>query len=66
MLAFLAKCSAWVDEIPPLDQPMRFGNKAFRIWLEKIEEVNHYNLRSKFYQKSNIKIIVIVIIINSE
>jgi serine/threonine-protein phosphatase 2A activator len=38
MLAFLAKCSVWLDEIPPIDQPMRFGNKAFRIWLEKIEE----------------------------
>ena len=44
MLAFLAKCSAWVDEIPPLDQPMRFGNKAFRIWLEKIEEVSQLEI----------------------
>lgn len=37
MLAFLAKMSAWIDEIPPLQQPMRFGNKAFRTWVEKIE-----------------------------
>lgn len=39
MLAFLEKCSGWVDDIPPLEQPMRFGNKAFRTWLEKVEEV---------------------------
>ena len=24
--------ATWVDEIPPLQQPMRYGNKAFRAW----------------------------------
>jgi hypothetical protein len=38
ILEYLAKCSQWLDEIPPILQPMRFGNKAFRSWLEKIEE----------------------------
>jgi len=37
MLTFLEKCSGWIDEIPPLQQPMRFGNKAFRTFLEKVE-----------------------------
>lgn len=22
----------WIDEIPPIQQPMRYGNKAFRSW----------------------------------
>ena len=28
------RCSlrSWIDEFPPLHQPMRFGNKAFRSW----------------------------------
>jgi hypothetical protein len=29
---FLQKLAIWVDEIPPIKQPMRFGNKAFRDW----------------------------------
>jgi len=34
----LEKCSIWIDEIPPIEQPMRFGNKAFRTWSQKISE----------------------------
>ena len=30
---------AWVDEVPPVKQPMRFGNKAFRTWHAKVAEV---------------------------
>lgn len=26
-----------VDEIPPIEQPMRFGNKAFRLWITRLE-----------------------------
>ena len=26
----------WVDEIPPIEQPMRFGNKAFKTWLDRV------------------------------
>jgi len=25
-----------LEECPPIDQPMRFGNKAFRTWLDKV------------------------------
>ncbi|BFZ05660.1 hypothetical protein BsWGS_08699 [Bradybaena similaris] len=28
----------WVDEIPPIDQPQRFGNKAFRAWFGRLRE----------------------------
>jgi serine/threonine-protein phosphatase 2A activator len=39
MLALLDTLSRWVDEIPPIQQPMRYGNKAFRTWIERLEEV---------------------------
>jgi Phosphotyrosyl phosphatase activator len=29
----------WIDETPPIQQPMRFGNKAFRTWHDKIGKV---------------------------
>eukprot|EP01112_Ceratiomyxa_fruticulosa_P016279 TRINITY_DN4893_c0_g1_i1.p1 TRINITY_DN4893_c0_g1~~TRINITY_DN4893_c0_g1_i1.p1 ORF type:complete len:329 (-),score=40.10 TRINITY_DN4893_c0_g1_i1:97-1035(-) len=38
VLEVLDTLSKWVDEIPPLAQPMRYGNKAFRIWHEKVEQ----------------------------
>lgn len=30
--------SGYVDSVPPLEQPMRFGNKAFRLFLDKVKE----------------------------
>ena len=33
----LDELSAYIDAIPPLAQPMRFGNKAFRMFLDKIK-----------------------------
>jgi serine/threonine-protein phosphatase 2A activator len=32
LLALLARLEAWVGECPPLQQPMRYGNRAFRDW----------------------------------
>jgi hypothetical protein len=32
LLALLRMLEGWVAEYPPLKQPMRFGNKAFRDW----------------------------------
>ena len=29
--------SKLVEEYPPIDQPMRFGNKAFRSWLDRVK-----------------------------
>ena len=34
---FLNVIDKWVDEIPPLEQPMRFGNKAFRTLIDKMK-----------------------------
>jgi len=30
VISILHTASAWVEEIPPIQQPMRYGNKAFR------------------------------------
>jgi hypothetical protein len=32
----LEELGAWVDEIQPIAQPMRYGNKAFRLWHERL------------------------------
>lgn len=31
--------SNWIDEIPPIQQPQRFGNQSFRTWFTKVKEV---------------------------
>lgn len=38
LIAMLDIMNSWIDEIPPIDQPQRFGNKAFRTWCSKLEE----------------------------
>ncbi|KAJ8517330.1 hypothetical protein ON010_g18336 [Phytophthora cinnamomi] len=30
--------NSWIDEIPPIQQPMRFGNKAFRTFYDRVVE----------------------------
>lgn len=42
ILNMLVKLSQWVDEIPPIQQPQRFGNKAFKNWLDKVREVSRF------------------------
>ncbi|XP_023247903.1 serine/threonine-protein phosphatase 2A activator [Copidosoma floridanum] len=32
----LDKYDKWIDEIPPTEQPQRFGNKSFREWHERL------------------------------
>eukprot|EP01029_Cantina_marsupialis_P022043 TRINITY_DN53598_c0_g1_i1.p1 TRINITY_DN53598_c0_g1~~TRINITY_DN53598_c0_g1_i1.p1 ORF type:complete len:388 (+),score=101.34 TRINITY_DN53598_c0_g1_i1:41-1204(+) len=39
LVEILDKLIALVDEVPLLDQPMRFGNKAYRTWHKKMEEM---------------------------
>lgn len=29
----------WIEEIPPIQQPMRYGNKAYRIWNDRLVKV---------------------------
>lgn len=39
LVAMIDKMSKWIDEIPPIDQPQRFGNKAFRDYFKRVKEV---------------------------
>ncbi|XP_069093150.1 serine/threonine-protein phosphatase 2A activator isoform X2 [Pleurodeles waltl] len=38
VLSLLNTLDQWIDETPPVDQPSRFGNKAFRTWYSKLEQ----------------------------
>eukprot|EP00903_Cladosiphon_okamuranus_P013095 g12214.t1 len=38
VVEMLRQMGSWVDDIPPIDEPMRFGNKAFRLWYQKLEQ----------------------------
>ena len=40
MLDVMKELNTWIDEIPPLVQPSRFGNKAFRIWFDRLCKVS--------------------------
>ncbi|CAN0402789.1 unnamed protein product, partial [Phaeothamnion confervicola] len=36
IVGMMETMAGWVDEIPALQQPMRFGNKAFRTWHQRL------------------------------
>ncbi|KAG8195869.1 hypothetical protein JTE90_001107 [Oedothorax gibbosus] len=38
MCEMLETLDKWIQEIPPIDQPQRFGNKAFRTFYTKLQE----------------------------
>ena len=41
----LETMDSWIGEIPATDQPQRFGNKAFRTWCSKLEEVSDNHIQ---------------------
>uniref|UniRef100_A0A8C6T805 Serine/threonine-protein phosphatase 2A activator n=1 Tax=Neogobius melanostomus TaxID=47308 RepID=A0A8C6T805_9GOBI len=38
LLGLLDTLNNWIDETPPVDQPSRFGNQAFRTWYTKLDK----------------------------
>ncbi|XP_077506679.1 serine/threonine-protein phosphatase 2A activator-like isoform X1 [Amblyomma americanum] len=38
MLSVLDALDTWVRETPPVNEPQRFGNSAFRTWLKKVQD----------------------------
>lgn len=34
---FMLDAAGWIAEYPPIQQPMRFGNKAYRLWHERLQ-----------------------------
>lgn len=43
LAACLDKLEKLIDEVPPLQQKMRYGNKAFRTWHEKVQPVSFFS-----------------------
>lgn len=56
LIEIFDKLNALIDETPPIDQPQRFGNKAFRAWTRKM---NHVSCRRSllFHYFNNFNII---------
>ncbi|KAL4263905.1 Serine/threonine-protein phosphatase 2A activator [Pleurotus pulmonarius] len=38
IIGVLDRLDRWIDDIPPLDSPQRFGNLAFRTWGKRLKE----------------------------
>ncbi|CAJ1071065.1 serine/threonine-protein phosphatase 2A activator isoform X1 [Xyrichtys novacula] len=38
LIDLLATLDRWINETPPVDQPSRFGNKAYRTWYAKLDQ----------------------------
>lgn len=53
ILALLQTLSDWVDEIPPLQTPQRFGNLAFRTWGTRLEEASPSDMRDRISQSDD-------------
>ncbi|XP_073986836.1 serine/threonine-protein phosphatase 2A activator-like [Rhodnius prolixus] len=53
VLALLTTFKGWVTDIPPIEQPQRFGNKAFRTWYDRlkkeIDELLHFTLADRYH-----------------
>ena len=45
LVALLDQLASWVEEIAPVEQPQRFGNKAFRTFYQRLEEVGAHSCR---------------------
>lgn len=50
LIGVIDKLEILLEEIPPVDQPQRFGNQAFRIWYGEVRSVSIF-----FLIKSNVK-----------
>lgn len=38
LMSLLEKLNSWIVEIPPIQQPQRFGNKAFTQWYNRLKD----------------------------
>lgn len=38
LVKLLDTLDRWIDETPPVDQPSRFGNKAYRTWFSRLDQ----------------------------
>lgn len=40
LCVLLETLNGWIDEIPPVQQPQRFGNQAFKVWYNRLKDVS--------------------------
>lgn len=50
-VGMLDELDAWIADIPPIEQPQRFGNKAFRDWFARLSERTGGLLRTALEEK---------------
>lgn len=58
LLDLLGTLDQWINETPPVDQPSRFGNKAFRTWYSKLDQVCTHTGSWKSSQQGAINLLV--------
>ncbi|XP_021345411.1 serine/threonine-protein phosphatase 2A activator-like isoform X1 [Mizuhopecten yessoensis] len=51
LVNLLDTMSQWVDEIPPIDQPQRFGNKAFKDFYDRLKDRSETLLKDVLDEK---------------
>jgi hypothetical protein len=54
VLAVLDELNTWIDKVPPLQTPQRFGNLAFREWGKRLEDVRHWRLFEAIFSLTSI------------
>jgi len=53
LLKLLGTMKKWISEIPPVPQPQRFGNIAYRTWFERVHQVGLFSLIKIFNRMSD-------------
>ncbi|XP_003698574.1 serine/threonine-protein phosphatase 2A activator [Apis florea] len=51
VVKMLNEFDEWITQIPPTEQPQRFGNKSFRIWHERLQQNGITELQKVLPQK---------------
>lgn len=51
ILKMLDNLDEWITQIPPTEQPQRFGNKSFRIWHARLQEKGIEELKQALPEK---------------
>ncbi|XP_011136657.1 serine/threonine-protein phosphatase 2A activator isoform X1 [Harpegnathos saltator] len=51
VVQMLNKFDEWITEIPPTEQPQRFGNKSFRTWHERLQQNGAEELKQVLPEK---------------
>ncbi|KAI7901716.1 uncharacterized protein BX663DRAFT_513794 [Cokeromyces recurvatus] len=56
ILDMLDELNSWIDEFPPLENPQRFGNKAFRLWYNKLVHSSEELMKKALPEKLHLAI----------